>query len=81
MGTKSSWTLERRMKQAELIKLTKPWSKSTGPKTPGGKAISARNAYAGDEIAIARAKLKNARIVALAVFGRQRWPKRKPGGL
>ena len=31
------WTPERRARQAELIRQTKPWEKSTGPKTQTGK--------------------------------------------
>jgi hypothetical protein len=32
------------MRQAALIANWKPWSHSTGPRTEGGKATSARNA-------------------------------------
>ena len=35
---------ERRARQAELIRSTKPWKKSTGPRTEEGKARSASNA-------------------------------------
>lgn len=41
------WTPERRVRQAELIRLWKPWEKSTGPRTPDGKAKAARNAWKG----------------------------------
>ena len=41
----STWTPERRARQAELIKTWKPWQRSTGPRSPEGKAKSARNAY------------------------------------
>ena len=41
---KGLWTPERRAKQAELIRSTKPWLKSTGPRTQQGKARSAANA-------------------------------------
>ena len=41
----STWTPERRARQAELIKTWKPWQRSTGPVTAEGKAKSARNAY------------------------------------
>jgi hypothetical protein len=75
MGTKSAWTPERRARQAEMIRRTKPWEKSTGPKTEAGKAISARNAYLGDSLHEARARLKSTTIAALAMLGRQRWPK------
>ncbi len=43
----SGWTLERRTKQAEAIRRWQPWAKSTGPRTPDGKARSARNADKG----------------------------------
>jgi len=41
---KAGWTPERRAKQAEIIHLSKPWLKSTGPRTEKGKARSASNA-------------------------------------
>lgn len=47
MGTSSSWTPERRAKQAEAIRRWQPWSKSTGPRTNEGKARSSRNADKG----------------------------------
>ncbi len=37
------WTDEARVKQSELIALVRPWEKSTGPRTPKGKAVSSRN--------------------------------------
>jgi hypothetical protein len=43
----SEWTEARRQAQRELINRVKPWLKSTGAKTPEGKAISAMNAYKG----------------------------------
>jgi hypothetical protein len=43
----NGWTDERRAKQAEAIRRWKPWERSTGPKTEGGKAASSRNAYKG----------------------------------
>ena len=43
------WTPERRARQAELIRLWKPWEKSTGPRTPDGKAKAARNAWKGGQ--------------------------------
>lgn len=42
---KSGWTEERRAKQREAIQRWKPWEKSTGPKTPEGKAQAALNVY------------------------------------
>ena len=44
----TSWTLERRQRQAELIRRWKPWEQSTGPKTPEGKTKVASNAKRGD---------------------------------
>lgn len=41
------WTKEQREKQKEAIKKWKPWEKSTGAKTPEGKAVVAKNAYKG----------------------------------
>jgi murein endopeptidase len=37
------WTPEARFKQSELIRQVRPWEKSTGPRTPEGKAISSKN--------------------------------------
>lgn len=39
------WTAERRKAQAERCRKNKPWKKSTGPKTPKGKARSSLNAF------------------------------------
>ncbi|MHB1799623.1 MAG: hypothetical protein ACYCUI_15215 [Vulcanimicrobiaceae bacterium] len=41
------WTPERRAQQAEHARKVKPWLHSTGPRTPEGKAICARNPYKG----------------------------------
>ena len=73
MGTKSAWTPERRARQAETIQQTKPWQHSTGPKSEAGKAISSRNAYAGDWYHEVCAGLANARSNALTSLGRQRF--------
>ena len=43
----NGWTLERRQRQAELIRRWKPWEKSTGPKSPEGKARSAMRGFKG----------------------------------
>ena len=43
-AAKAGWSPERRAKQAELIRSNKPWLKSTGPRTAGGKARTASNA-------------------------------------
>ena len=41
----NGWTMERRQRQAELIKQWQPWQHSTGAKTPDGKTVSSQNAY------------------------------------
>lgn len=43
----NGWSLERRAKQAELIKLWMPWKQSTGPRTAEGKERVATNAWTG----------------------------------
>lgn len=43
----NGWTLERRRKQAELVRRWKPWEQSTGPKSPEGKATVSGNAWRG----------------------------------
>lgn len=40
-------TPEHRAKRAELIRRWKPWEKSTGPKSPEGKARSAMRGFKG----------------------------------
>ena len=41
------WTLEQRLRRAELIRQWKPWEQSTGPITAEGKLKSSQNAYKG----------------------------------
>ena len=43
----NGWTPERKARQSELIQNWQPWNKSTGARTPEGKAISSKNAYKG----------------------------------
>lgn len=43
----TTWTEERRQRQAELIRQLKPWTKSTGPRSDEGKARASRNAWKG----------------------------------
>ena len=43
----NGWTPERRARQAELIRQWQPWKQSSGPKSPEGKAVAARNAWKG----------------------------------
>ena len=42
-----TWTLEQRQRLSEAIKRWRPWTKSTGPKSPEGKAVVSRNAFIG----------------------------------
>ena len=44
---RNGWTPERRKRQADKIQQWQPWTRSTGAKTPEGKAASSRNAYKG----------------------------------
>jgi hypothetical protein len=37
------WSDERRARQSEMIHRWQPWTRSSGPKTPEGKAASPRN--------------------------------------
>ena len=41
----NGWTEQRRQRQKVLIQSWKPWERSSGAKTPQGKAKSSRNAY------------------------------------
>ena len=43
----SGWTEEKRQIERDRINQTQPWLKSTGAKTPEGKAICAQNAFKG----------------------------------
>ena len=43
----TTWTPERRARQAELIRQWKPWAKSTGPRSVEGRQRVARNAFKG----------------------------------
>lgn len=66
MGTSAAWTPERRAKQAEAIRRWKPWNKSTGPRSPEGKAQSSRNADRG--IAAMEARMLEARLQVRSLF-------------
>jgi hypothetical protein len=43
----NGWTLERKRRQAKLIRQWRPWEQATGPRTPEGKGLVSRNAYKG----------------------------------
>ena len=52
------WTPEERLKQSEAIRRWKPWEKSTGAKTPQGRATSAKNATKSGDSAFVRELIK-----------------------
>lgn len=57
----SQWTPERRARQSALIRRVRPWERATGPRTPEGKAASAKNAQrpgSRRELASVRAALR-----------------------
>lgn len=61
------WTEEQKARQAALIRSWKPWTRSTGARTPEGKAISSRNVLVGNEnrakaLALAIQELKEAEV-------------------
>ena len=62
----TTWTPERRARQAELIRQWKPWAKSTGPRSPEGRQRVGRNAWTGGHRAQLRelSKLVNAEVRA-----------------
>lgn len=62
----NGWTLERKQRQAQLIHTWRPWEKSTGPKTPEGKAATARNADKGGLWQVEREALKELRATLKA---------------
>src|ERR1017187_9060022 len=59
----NGWNSERKVRQSELIRRWKPWRRSTGPKSPEGKAKAAGNADKGSN----RAMLK---VLARLLKGR-----------
>ena len=60
----TSWTPERRARQAEQIRTWRPWEQATGPRSPEGKATASRNAWSGGHRATLRelSRLVNAEI-------------------
>ena len=62
----NGWSLERRARQAELIRLWKPWKQSSGPKSVEGKERVSRNAWTGGHRAQLRelSKMVNAEVRA-----------------
>ena len=62
----TTWTPERRARQAELIRQWQPWAKSTGPKSPEGRQRVSNNAWTGGHRAQLRelSKMVNAEVRA-----------------
>ena len=56
-----TWTTEQRQRQRKAIQRWKPWNQSTGPASPEGKAVAARNAYSGGQRAEMRKAIKELR--------------------
>ena len=72
MSISNGWTLERRQRQAELIRRWKPWNQSTGPSTPEGKARVSLNAWKGGHRAQMRELTKELKteLAAMRQFNR-----------
>lgn len=68
----NGWTQERRARQAELIRTWKPWSQSTGPRTPEGKAKAASNGDKGGLMAEARREAQQLRKLTTALLEEHR---------
>ena len=62
----TTWTPERRARQAKLILTWQPWAKSTGPRSPEGRQRVSRNAWTGGHRAQLRelVKMVNAEVRA-----------------
>jgi hypothetical protein len=74
--TASTWTAERRARQSAVIRQSQAWLRSTGPRTPAGKARSSRNACKPNSIRrqllAIRAELAQVLRLARAVDARRR---------
>ena len=62
-----TWTDEQKARQAALIHSWQPWTRSTGARTPEGKAVSSKNVLVGNvnraaALAIAKQELKAAEM-------------------
>jgi hypothetical protein len=61
MDRASGWTMKRRARQQEAIRNWRPWERSTGPRSTGGKLRSSRNADKGGRRKALRAELRHLR--------------------
>ena len=74
------WTDEQRAKQSAAIRSWRPWARSTGPRTPQGKATSSHNVLVGRqrkerELAQAKQELSAAVAKVCTLIGacRKKW--------
>lgn len=68
----NGWTLERKQRQAELIRSWKPWERSTGPRTEAGKSAVSQNALKHGERSKANQAERRELRALLAMFANQR---------
>lgn len=69
----TTWTQERRARQAELIRTWKPWKQATGPRTPEGKAKASANSDKGGAAwKVEREKLRDLKAEVNSLLLRQR---------
>jgi hypothetical protein len=54
----NGWTLQRRRRQGELIRSSKPWERSTRPRTQAGRDLVSQNAFKGGTRVVLRALAK-----------------------
>ena len=54
----NGWTLERRARQAKLIRRWRPWERSTGPRSAEGKARVSQSSYKGARRVVLRTLAK-----------------------
>ena len=76
------WTPEARQRQAELIRTWQPWTRSTGAKTPEGKAASSLNAYkdgwyTADFLALRKIGALQVKLIKQSLVKRRKARKRK----
>lgn len=63
--TSSGWSAERRARHTAAMRRWRPWEKSTGPRTPTGKAKSSQNACKPEAAAL--------RLLNKALAGQKRY--------
>jgi hypothetical protein len=68
----NGWTPERRARQAAQIRTWRPWAKSTGPRTPNGKARASRNGDKGGAWKAERDKLRELNTAVNDLLRQQR---------